>query len=378
MGGVEQRVREILARVDRTATQRGAEIGVYQGRMSARLLRQIPRLHLTMVDNWASPDEQPERYRATGDRKAVMPEDAQRKNKRLASRSTAQYSGRREILHMDSVEAAGHVRDGSLDWIFIDGDHSYEGCRRDIEAWEPNVKGGGWVSGHDYAPEWPGVVQAVDEYVERTEAHLETGQNGTWFVRKGLKRRDPTEFEDTRAALILGGAECVWEDIAGVERMIGRTWDGMLIAINDVGCLWPRRIDHWVSLHPDKFKVWIKERAKRGHPSGYETWGRRKRHDTDHEIKSWAGGSSGLLAVAVAYELGASRIILAGVPLDTRPHFAESIVHRKGKKWSSAGAHFKSWRKPEVLGRLEGRVKSMSGRTRDLLGEPTREWLEGE
>lgn len=180
-----------------------------------------------------------------------------------------------------------------------------------------------------------------------------------------------------QAALILGGAECVWEDIATVERMVGKPWDGMLIAINDIGCHWPRRIDHWVSLHPDKFKVWTKARAKNKYPNGYTTWGRVKRHDTDREIKSWGGGSSGLLAVVVAFELEVPKIILAGVPLDNRPHFPESQVHRVGKKWSSGPTHFKAWRKPDVLDRLQGRVKSVSGRTRGLLGEPTLEWLEG-
>lgn len=34
--------------------------------------------------------------------------------------------------------------------VFIDGDHSYEGCKGDIEAWEPHVAEGGYLVLHDY------------------------------------------------------------------------------------------------------------------------------------------------------------------------------------------------------------------------------------
>lgn len=69
----------------------------------------------------------------------------------------------------------------SVDLCFIDGDHSYEGCKGDILAWLPNIKQNGIVAIHDYhkdelyenetdykdnAPhpqDWPGVTQAVDE-----------------------------------------------------------------------------------------------------------------------------------------------------------------------------------------------------------------------
>lgn len=37
-----------------------------------------------------------------------------------------------------------------VDMVFIDGDHSYEGCKGDIEAWLPNIKSGGIIAVHDY------------------------------------------------------------------------------------------------------------------------------------------------------------------------------------------------------------------------------------
>lgn len=51
-----------------------------------------------------------------------------------------------------------------IDAVYIDGDHSYEACKSDIELWVPKVKRGGLVFFHDYGtPHTPGVVRAVDE-----------------------------------------------------------------------------------------------------------------------------------------------------------------------------------------------------------------------
>src|SRR5690606_11229810 len=50
-----------------------------------------------------------------------------------------------------SVAAAKHVPDGSLDFVYIDADHSYAGVRADIAAWRPKIRAGGIIAGHDYA-----------------------------------------------------------------------------------------------------------------------------------------------------------------------------------------------------------------------------------
>lgn len=60
--------------------------------------------------------------------------------------------------------------------VFVDGDHSYEGCKGDIEAWFPHLKDGGIMAVHDFEKEniapnpdgphpmnWPGVSSAVHE-----------------------------------------------------------------------------------------------------------------------------------------------------------------------------------------------------------------------
>jgi predicted O-methyltransferase YrrM len=51
-----------------------------------------------------------------------------------------------------------------IDFLFIDGDHSYDGCRLDIEAWFPHLEREAIVVFHDYG--WAeGVQRAVKELV---------------------------------------------------------------------------------------------------------------------------------------------------------------------------------------------------------------------
>ncbi len=63
-------------------------------------------------------------------------------------------------LRADSRQAATRFSDRSVDFLFIDGDHSFEGCSADISAWLPKMKPGGIVAFHDVG--WAeGVQRAI-------------------------------------------------------------------------------------------------------------------------------------------------------------------------------------------------------------------------
>lgn len=53
------------------------------------------------------------------------------------------------------------------DFIFIDGDHVYNSVSYDINKALKCLKPGGIIAGHDYAPEFPGVVKAVHEIFDK-------------------------------------------------------------------------------------------------------------------------------------------------------------------------------------------------------------------
>lgn len=178
-------------------------------------------------------------------------------------------------------------------------------------------------------------------------------------------------------ALVLGGGAGVWDEVAQAEALFGPGWWDIAIAANDIGCHWPHRLDAWCSLHPEKLPGWVEAREANGHPPAREVVVRRGRAPkVPHRMirHPFGNGSSGLLAVAVAMDLGATRIVLCGIPMTRTPYFAESDVHEAGSIWSGATAHWKKWQSHGA--ELDGIVRSMSGRTREFLGAPTREWLE--
>lgn len=69
------------------------------------------------------------------------------------------------LLAMTS-EKASYIYKHKIDLLFVDGDHRYEGVKKDCELWLPKLKPGGYVCFHDYKTSWDGVKRAVDEYAQ--------------------------------------------------------------------------------------------------------------------------------------------------------------------------------------------------------------------
>jgi cephalosporin hydroxylase len=68
--------------------------------------------------------------------------------------------------------------------VYIDADHSYEWCKKDILAWWPLIPPGGILAGHDYGNENIGVKQAVDEFVASEKLELNRNNGCVWWVVK--------------------------------------------------------------------------------------------------------------------------------------------------------------------------------------------------
>lgn len=95
------------------------------------------------------------------------------------------------LLRMTSEKAAPLFADGSLDFVYVDGDHSYEMVKKDLELWWPKLKQGGIMAGHDFVcppiEDWPGVQQAVLEFAGNLDLYLiveEGGQPWTFYTEK--------------------------------------------------------------------------------------------------------------------------------------------------------------------------------------------------
>jgi tetratricopeptide (TPR) repeat protein len=144
----------------------GVEVGVQQGAFSEQLLRcwkgrllysidpwrELPKTEYTDVAN-VSQAKQDGLYRST--------------IKRLM-----RFEGRSVIWRLTSREAAELVPDQTLDFCYLDGDHSRQAVAEDIRLWYEKLKRGGVLAGHDYIPDGEyafgvfGVAGAVNEFVQ--------------------------------------------------------------------------------------------------------------------------------------------------------------------------------------------------------------------
>lgn len=129
----------------------GAEIGVARGVYSEVLHKAIPGLRLICVDPWETVATRGRDYRQL----LAMFRDAEQ---RLVNYDC-------DFLKMTSEQAVNSVEDGSLDFVFIDGSHTFDATMFDLLFWTKKVKPGGMVAGHDLCMAWVGVPIAVEAYV---------------------------------------------------------------------------------------------------------------------------------------------------------------------------------------------------------------------
>jgi predicted O-methyltransferase YrrM len=93
----------------------------------------------------------------------------------------------------DSIELSKTYEDDSLDFVFIDGDHSYEAVKADIQAWLPKVKSNGLLAGHDYG--WcesvrkavhevlgNGDEEYTDSYGKGFRSYDDPWREGCWMI----------------------------------------------------------------------------------------------------------------------------------------------------------------------------------------------------
>ena len=143
----------------------GAEIGVLRGSNAKNILKAIPNLKLYLIDPWGSRNPKMENY----------PEMI---GKRLVDYHVHICTG----YSLDIVDA---FDDGQLDFVYIDGDHRFDGVMMDLISWAPKVKPGGWIMGHDYhvTPKIE-VVHALDVYTKNhsvKELFVTTEKYPTWY-----------------------------------------------------------------------------------------------------------------------------------------------------------------------------------------------------
>lgn len=149
--------------------RKAVEIGCRYGASGMLWREHIPDLELECIDPYRA------YHRVSQARQDLIYAGA------LANAEKAGFT----ILRMASLDAVDMYKDGSLDWVNIDGDHSFDAAVQDIIRWAPKVREGGLVLVHDYCRfGLSGVINAVDAY-----AHCHWID--PWYVTRDM---EPTAF----------------------------------------------------------------------------------------------------------------------------------------------------------------------------------------
>lgn len=134
----------------------GAEIGVWKGDFSAEILALVQPRALHLVDPWEKNEDTTNRS-STVTRSQVELDQVYRE-------VVDRFAGRPVIIHRGrSIDVAACWQE-SLDWVYIDGIHTYEAVSADLAAWWPHLADdrNAMIAGHD--THIRGVWQAVDDF----------------------------------------------------------------------------------------------------------------------------------------------------------------------------------------------------------------------
>jgi predicted O-methyltransferase YrrM len=163
----------------------GAEIGVFRGVFSRTLFAAAQPKRLFLVDPWENSDA-PEHARSWYAKEGAN--DMDKIHAEVVRTFAAEpYTGRVEVVRSRSAAWLSGIADQSLDFVYIDGDHSYAAVRQDIALSVAKVRKGGLIALDDYAlGQWwgDGVVRAVHEALVAEPVLLTFAADGQVMLRR--------------------------------------------------------------------------------------------------------------------------------------------------------------------------------------------------
>lgn len=147
----------------------GAEIGVYKGRNAKQILEQLSIKTLYLIDPF-----KPFIDASTGQL---------HNSANFNDTKTFLDCFKNQIIFIKKKSDQAFSLIPSLDFVYIDGDHSYEVVKNDIEVYYPKIKPSGFIGGHNFEPRYLGVIKAVSEYAlaNQLKVHI---KKTDWWIKK--------------------------------------------------------------------------------------------------------------------------------------------------------------------------------------------------
>ncbi len=145
----------------------GAEVGVFRGANAEQILMNNPEMNLHLIDPYRR------RYFTGNTAKRWTTKEIKAHAKKRLSKVNRRFGCSYNFMKQLSHKAVEKFSNGSLDFVYIDANHSYKSVKEDLRLWTPKVRIGGIIGGHDYNPysrkRIKGVVRAVNRFVKKNE-----------------------------------------------------------------------------------------------------------------------------------------------------------------------------------------------------------------
>lgn len=192
---------------------------------------------------------------------------------------------------------------------------------------------------------------------------------------------DVTRFKTEPVCLVTGDGKTLPNDVAEFESW-GIPHD--VYCVNRSMLFFQRQIDHWCAIDVEE-SVWftqnVNEKIQNVKPIIRHTIGEGSfaydvywtmvgdiENDFQRRVLT---GNSGYFAVLTALEMGYEKLVLAGIPLNMEPCWYEPESD-EGPNWN--GWCYTQWMDFKMKRPEAENVKSLSGYSKFILGEATREW----
>jgi hypothetical protein len=159
-----------------------AEIGVWKGGFSQEILDNLSPRKLYLIDPWLYQPSYSSSWYGGGYVKSQEDMDHIYNNVYQKFKADSRVT----ILRKKSSHSIKIFPDKYFDFAYIDGNHSYDFVKQDIELFYPKIKENGWIIGDDYGNNgwWNnGVQKAIDEFIKTNDLKL-TVTNNQFIIKK--------------------------------------------------------------------------------------------------------------------------------------------------------------------------------------------------